>query len=298
MCPGEPLPSGSVDELRRVQAYFTQTSSDWAVCYQDRSPRSYNYRARGAGALGLLQRVCRRSAPGRLLEIGCGAGVQAAAAARRGWSVVGVDLSPAMLREAANALADGLWVAASADALPFRPATFDATMMLGVLEYLPDPEGALQEIRATVRSGGHLVISSWANQTSPLDRLSAAWSVVPDRIYLAIKRGLGRAPPPPVQPAGEPTFINQYNYHRRERELQRLLAATGWKALRKRGTNYGRVHFMGKHLWPGRVDEFLSDGLSLVARLPGTGWLRRTAMTALMLAVSTGRAPARPRAGQ
>ncbi len=275
-------------EWRRIQTYFTETSGDWAAFYRERSARSYNYRARGLAALRLLHRVARRSGRGRLLEIGCGAGVQAGAAARRGWQVVGVDLSEGMLREAAEATPDGLWVVASADALPFRPGTFDVVMLLGVLEYFTDPAETLRGIRNVVRGTGHIVISSWANQTCLLDQLGAAVSAIPDRLYLAIKRVVTRKPMPEQAPPPETTFINQYSEHRREPALRQLLSATGWKPLRAWGTNYGRFRFMGKRLWPERFDELLSDALAQIARLPGGRFLRRTAMTAVVLGVSTG----------
>ena len=288
MHPEHGAPGGQArDQLRAVKDYFSRNSGDWDAMYRGRVPESYNYRARAAAALHMLHRVAEHGGTGRLLDIGSGAGFQAAAAGAAGWEVVGVDLSLPMLRRASANAPQGLWVVASADALPFRGGTFDAAMMLGVVGYLPEPVTSLREVRASVRPDGHLVVSTLVNQRFLLDRLSHVVSVVPDWIYLSIKRVLTRAGPQEPPPPGAPSFFAEHNTRRTEQQLESLLTEAGWRAVRRRGINYGRFRFMGKRLWPERFDETLSDLLTQFARLPGAGVLRRTAMTTLVLAVPT-----------
>ncbi|MCU7919850.1 MAG: methyltransferase domain-containing protein [Candidatus Thiodiazotropha sp. (ex Epidulcina cf. delphinae)] len=97
---------------------------------------------------------------GRLvLEVGCGSGRPASVAASLGAEVVAVDLSEAV--QSAHALSRHYphlhVVQADAYALPLRPA-FDFVYSVGVLQHLPNPGEALQQIAKVVASGRSLVL--------------------------------------------------------------------------------------------------------------------------------------------
>jgi SAM-dependent methyltransferase len=268
---------------RELMDYFSRTSQDWEAYYTDRSLHSFNYRARATAAVRLLGVAAQRMGPGRLLDVGCGAGGPAQAAADAGWEVVGADLSLDMVQRAAARTGRGLWVVASADALPFRPGAFDAVVMLGVLEYLGDAPDVLRALHTAVRRGGHLVVSAWMNRRCLLDTWSDIVSAVPDRLYLALKRALtGRGAAPP--PADGRAFMTDHSHRRSEAEVVACLRRGGWTPECGRATFYGRFRFMGKQVWPARVDEWLSAALTQAARLPGAGALRRRAMTLVVLA--------------
>src|SRR5690606_5049476 len=74
--------------------------------------------------------------------------------------VVGVDLTAAMLREAARAGRDrdGALLLADAAALPLRASSLDAVFAAGLVAHLPDPAGTLREIARVVRPGGVLAL--------------------------------------------------------------------------------------------------------------------------------------------
>ncbi|MDX1995959.1 MAG: methyltransferase domain-containing protein [bacterium] len=81
--------------------------------------------------------------------------------------VVGVDLSRAMLRQAANKLrgherrVDLLW--SSAEVLPFPDATFDMVTCLEALEFVPDAQIVIAEMARVLRPGGLLLITNRIN---------------------------------------------------------------------------------------------------------------------------------------
>lgn len=112
--------------------------------------RSDDYRLRA------LAEVLDPASGPTVLDLGCGKGRFGRALEALGAQVVGMDLSAAMLSEAA-----GLdRVRASARRLPFRDAAFDAVIAVEVFEHI-DPcslEAVLEESRRVLRPGGRLAI--------------------------------------------------------------------------------------------------------------------------------------------
>ncbi len=94
---------------------------------------------------------------GRVLEVGVGTGVVAAALQRAGVDVVGVDLSPAMLRRAAQRLGARVAVA-DALRLPVRAGGVDAVYAVWVLHLVADVAAVLDEAARVLRPGGRLVV--------------------------------------------------------------------------------------------------------------------------------------------
>lgn len=117
-----------------------------------------------------------------VLDLGCGPGVSTieVARARRDCRLIGVDLSPAMIRLAARQSArTGLdsvsYVIADAGALPFRDDAFDAAIGHSFLYLLRDRAHVLREAYRVISPGGrfasmeprtgatseHALISRW-----------------------------------------------------------------------------------------------------------------------------------------
>ncbi|BFO19499.1 class I SAM-dependent methyltransferase [Streptomyces sp. KM77-8] len=98
-----------------------------------------------------------------MLDAGCGTGralPALRAAVGPSGVVLGADLTPAMLREAARAGRDrdGVLLLADVAALPLRPDALDAVFAAGLIAHLPDPAGNLRETARVVRPGGVLAL--------------------------------------------------------------------------------------------------------------------------------------------
>jgi SAM-dependent methyltransferase len=93
------------------------------------------------------------AAPASVLDVGCGEGVLTEQWADRFERVVGVDLEhPALRHEWARRSRPNLeFHAAEAGALPFADRAFDLVCAIEVLEHLPDPAGALEEMARVAR---------------------------------------------------------------------------------------------------------------------------------------------------
>lgn len=114
---------------------------------------------------------CAAVAPGqRVLDVACGTGVVARAAAARvgsGGHVAGIDLNSGMIAVARSLPpATGAaieWHEASALALPFEESSFDVVLCQQGLQFFPDRGLALREMRRVLRRAGRLALSVWNN---------------------------------------------------------------------------------------------------------------------------------------
>jgi len=116
----------------------------------------------------------------RVLEVGCGAGVDLARFARGGASVVGVDLSSSAIDLArANFEQQSLtgdFRVADGEALPFEDNSFDLVFAHGVVQYTADPQRLVGECRRVLKPGGEAVFQVY-NRISWLNALSKVMKV-------------------------------------------------------------------------------------------------------------------------
>jgi SAM-dependent methyltransferase len=97
---------------------------------------------------------------GRCLDVGCGTGVAEPVLSGLGWSLVGVDLSEQLLARARERGVEA--VVASADALPFADASFDAAVSVWTHTDVEDFAAVVRETARVLRPeapfvyvGGH-----------------------------------------------------------------------------------------------------------------------------------------------
>jgi ubiquinone/menaquinone biosynthesis C-methylase UbiE len=116
----------------------------------------------------------------RLLEIGCGAGIDLVRFARGGAKVTGIDLAPvsidlAQVNVSQRGLAATLHVM-DGEAMTFPDNSFDIVYMHGVLQYTADPAKMIGEAYRVLRSGGQIIVMvynrySWLNALSKIMRV-------------------------------------------------------------------------------------------------------------------------------
>ena len=113
-------------------------------------------------AADLVERVGLRRGE-RVLDVACGTGVVARAAAGRvgrTGHVAGIDINAAMLAVArslpAGPGASAGWVEGSALGLPFPAGSYDVVLCQLGLQFFPDQPAALAEMRRVLVTGGRL----------------------------------------------------------------------------------------------------------------------------------------------
>ena len=123
-------------------------------------------------------RIVRGWGPGRLLDLATGSGVLAASLARAcpSTTVVGADFSLPMLRRAQASGRVRRLAVADAMRLPFGDGAFDVVTVGFGLRNMPSYRGALEEMRRTLRPGGHLLILDFS--------VPRGWWRVAYRFYL------------------------------------------------------------------------------------------------------------------
>jgi 2-polyprenyl-3-methyl-5-hydroxy-6-metoxy-1,4-benzoquinol methylase len=192
-------------------------------------------------ALGQLDSV------GRVLDVGCGEGANAAALRARGAThLAGIELDDEFAIRAAERY-DEVVNAAVEDDFPWEPASFDTILCYDVLEHLYDPWTALKRLRPLLRQTGRIHISL------PNARSKEMWSP------LVLK---GRFD---YQPAGirDVTHIRWFT----KRDVTAMLEDTGYRVESVVGSPIeSRKMRLAIALTRGRAEEFLAYQWYVLAR--------------------------------
>ncbi len=144
-----------VEQIRDYDPEFVfdalQTSDPWRV--EKESLQVADYRS--------TRRLLAERNPqrGRLLEVGSGLGFLLNYFREDGWRTVGVEPNAGLCLHAQRKL--GLDVfAGTLDESELEPASFDAAIMMHVIEHVPDPLELLHDVRRLLRPGGMLVVET------------------------------------------------------------------------------------------------------------------------------------------
>lgn len=99
----------------------------------------------------------------QVLDVACGPGIVACAAAPSARHVTGIDLTPAMIAQARDRQRKGghdniTWQVGNATCLPFEDGRFDVVLTRYSFHHIPDPAAALREMTRICRPGGRVVV--------------------------------------------------------------------------------------------------------------------------------------------
>jgi len=142
-------------EKNAKKAFFDHHAPRWDEC---------NYSAAELARIGPLVESLKIERGARILEVGCGTGVLTshllAAIGPRG-TIVGLDLSPVMIRQArAKGFSKNVrFMVAAGESIPLSDGLFDVALCLSVFPHFSDQPAALREICRVLRAGGQLWIA-------------------------------------------------------------------------------------------------------------------------------------------
>jgi SAM-dependent methyltransferase/uncharacterized protein YbaR (Trm112 family) len=101
-----------------------------------------------------------RMRPGLILDVGCADGRSCFPFVNRGHTIIGFDISKALVRQATKraaahgAEASTTFFVGDASALPFRDGVFDYVVVYGVLHHVPSPGVTCQEVYRALKPRG------------------------------------------------------------------------------------------------------------------------------------------------
>ena len=196
----------------------------WSVTYDSPGLQRLAYRP----IHNVVLRRLRGLTPSTIVDLGCGTGQLSVRLCRQFPSafVVGIDLSPGMLGEAAERIdpdAGGhcALVRADAQALPLAPGSVDVVVCTESFHWYRDHYRTLDGLAGIIRPGGRLVIASIAAFTTAGEGMVRRMTAQSGRPI--------RARPP--------------------RDLRRLLQGSGFEVLHQQ-----RIPRFGPAAWPVLTD--------------------------------------------
>lgn len=101
-----------------------------------------------------------------VLDVGCGTGILARAAARQldgAGSVTGIDINGGMLAIASKKPEPVTWQHGPAERLPFPDHSFDRVVSQFALMFFTDQRASLKEMARVAKPGGTITIATWAD---------------------------------------------------------------------------------------------------------------------------------------
>lgn len=165
---------------RAVQSQFGRQASWYTVSRRhEQSP-----------GLEILTRLAAPTPADRVLDVATGTGFTAFAMAARCRSVVALDFTAGMVREARSlrderGLANVTFCLGDAEALPFRGEVFDLVVCRYAPHHFPNLPHAIAEMARVARRGGRVVIDDTCAPEDPaLDELMNRWEVRRDRSHV------------------------------------------------------------------------------------------------------------------
>jgi SAM-dependent methyltransferase len=194
-----------------------------------------------------------------VLDLCCGPGYVAAAAAARRAHPCGVDISAAMVALARASVPGCEFVVGDAENLPYPDLSFDAVVCNFGLHHVSRPGRAVGECGRVLRPGGRFLTSVWDEDINDL-------AIVPEAVY-----GAGAIAPPEIPaPPSQPSYLDDL-------DVAALLAGSGLTLLDKQAVEVFATFGSSDELWSGWLAAAIRTGPVLAAQTDAT---RRSAREA------------------
>jgi SAM-dependent methyltransferase len=129
----------------------------------------------------------------RLLDVGCGTGHLAAAAAKRGAETEGIDFASAMVAAAAANYPEVGFIKGDAEDLPYEDECFDCVACSFGLLHMQHPEEVMKEAYRVLRSGGRYTFTVWCAPEQGSDFFGLVQAAI--QAHGTLDVGLPPAPP-------------------------------------------------------------------------------------------------------
>ena len=131
--------------------------------------------------------------PGKILDIGCYAGLLLETAQKRGWTVAGIEDSRQAVRYAGDNMPGGTIIGGRAEDVlqELTPEQYDGVTLVDVIEHLEDPVAVMERLHPRLAPQGRLLIST-PDITSIMARLQKQkwYAVLPSHIHLFSRQSL------------------------------------------------------------------------------------------------------------
>jgi SAM-dependent methyltransferase len=200
------------------------------------------------GLAPVLLEWARVGAGTDVLDLCCGPGYVAGAAAALGARPRGVDISAGMVDLARRLVPDSEFAIADAEELPYPDRSFDAVVCNFGLHHLPRADRAVAECGRVLRGGGRFVTSVWDEDVNDL-------AIVPEAVYGAGAVVPAEIPAPPPQPS----YLD-------DDDVAALLAGSGLTLAGRDVAELPAVFSSADELWNGWLAAAIRTGPVLAAQ--------------------------------
>lgn len=174
-------------DARAFRGFEREAHSRIAESYTDR------FAAVTDRAIAPLLDAVDAGAGRRLLDVACGPGRLTRAASERGATAMGCDLAPAMVDLARRGNPGLAFDEASADALPYADAAFDAVVCAFGMGHFPEPERVAAEFVRVLKPGGTVALTWWEGFAH--NRINGIFHETLNRLQVSAPGVLPQGPP-------------------------------------------------------------------------------------------------------
>jgi len=96
----------------------------------------------------------------KILEVGCGIGSIVAELSKRGYDIIGTDISHRAIEYGLKKYGDIRLEVQAAETLPYEDESFDVVLSFDVLEHIAEVDRHISEVRRVLRTGGYYLFQT------------------------------------------------------------------------------------------------------------------------------------------